>query len=169
MQQSLEEEYQQEIVRQQGRSLLWVYIVVNATVEPSTIAAMRINASTSVVLPIPLTNTTDPTTNATVLVANTTYYQMYLHNVNVYLLDMNGRPLGSNKPVKVQMRKSGHSSFLGCAGSSCTSTSDLELSVFSHQPIDYNLYLYDPVSGCAVTSSYCGDMCPDYIRSCASL
>ena len=109
LQQALEVSYQKEIEAQQDHSLAWIYIEVNATAEPRTLASMR-NGSASVVLPIPLKNVTDPATNASRMVADTLYYQMRLHDVGVYLLDASGAPLG-NGPVQVALNKSGLSSF----------------------------------------------------------
>jgi hypothetical protein len=163
IQQSLESKYENEIKRQQQRTLMWVYIVINATTENSTISAMRSDASTSVILPIPLKSVNDSQTNTTRLVANTNYYGMRLHNVNVYLLDADGAALG-NGPVQVELTKSGHSSFFSCSSSPCASTDDMQLHTFTHDEIKYGRYVYDSKTGCAVTSSYCGDLCPDYIR-----
>ena len=155
LQQALEVSYQKEIEAQQDHSLAWIYIEVNATAEPRTLASMR-NGSASVVLPIPLKNVTDPATNATRMVADTLYYQMRLHDVGVYLLDASGAPLG-NGPVQVALNKSGLSSFFD---------SSMALHVFSHDPVAYGTgtFIYDSTTGCPLSQSYCGDLCPDYIR-----
>ena len=89
--QFVQDKYLAEIT-QQGRNLAWIYIEVNQATEPSTLASIRTNGSTSVVLPIPLKSITDTATNATQLVANTTYNQMRIHNVAVYLLNASGSP-----------------------------------------------------------------------------
>lgn len=156
VQQALETEYQAEIVAQKARSLGWVYIEVDATAEPRTLASLAANGSASVVLPIPLKNVTDPQTNASSMVANTLYYQVRLHDVGIYLLDATRTPLG-NGPVEVELNKSGLSSFFD---------SSMQLHTFSHDPITYGsgTFYYDSKTGCPETQSYCGELCPDYIR-----
>jgi hypothetical protein len=154
LQQVLELAYQQEIVKQQHHALAWIYIEVNATAEPSTLASMRTNGSASVVLPIPLKSVSDPSTNASSLVADTLYYQMRLEDVGVYLLDAAGAPLGDGRSVQVALSKSGLSYFFD---------EDMALHVFSHNPIAYGTgtFVYDSKTGCPLAQSYCGELCPD--------
>ena len=162
IQTTLEQQYDAEIQQQQNpHDLGWLYIVIDVAAEPNTIAAMRANASTSVVLPI-------PTKNVTVgpdqwqLVADTNYYQMRLYDVNVYLLDAQSKSLGTDT-VKVDMTKSGESSFFSCSDK-CASSKDMQLHVFSHDEVQYRNYVYDALTTCPVSISDCGDLCPDYIR-----
>ena len=129
---------------------------MNAAAEPATLSALKVNGSTSIVLPIPLVRVADPSTNASKMVANTLYYQMRIHDVGVYFLDASGEPLG-NGPVQVALNKSGLSSFFD---------QNMALHVFSHNPIAYGTgtFIYDSKTGCPLEESYCGDLCPDYIR-----
>ena len=116
------------------------------------------NNTAKISLPIPLKQETDPTTNVKRLVNDTLYYQMRLHDVRVYLLDANGKPLGTaGTPVQLSITKAGSSSFFN---------NDMSLTVFSHQPVRYGagMFVYDPVTGCPETQSYCGNLCPDFIR-----
>ena len=161
--QFVQDKYLAEIT-QQGRNLAWIYIEVNQATEPSTLASIRTNGSTSVVLPIPLKSITDTATNATQLVANTTYNQMRIHDVAVYLLDASGSPLGdcSNAvhepcPVQVKLEKSGVSSFFD---------SSMDLHVFTHAPVKFGAgtFAYDSKTGCPLSEGSCGDLCTDYIR-----
>ena len=156
MQQALETEYQAEIVAQKARSLGWIYVEVDATAEPRTLASLTANGSASVVLPIPLKNVTDPQTNASRMVANTRYYQVRLHDAGVYLLDAAGMPLG-NGSVQVALNKSGPSSFFD---------SSMQLHAFSHTPVRYGngTFVYDSKTGCPLSENSCGELCPDYIR-----
>jgi len=165
-QQRIEKVYTDEIAKQDsGRNLAWIYIDVNQTAEPSTLESMRTNASTSVVLPIPLKSIiTDPATNATQLVANTTYYQMRIFNVAVYLLDEYESPLGDCSsavqepcPVQVKLEKSGVSSFFN---------SSMDLHVFTHAPVKFGAgtFSYDSKTGCPLSENNCGDLCDKYIR-----
>jgi len=156
-QQRLEGAYLSEMAKQKsGSNLAYIYIEVNQAAEPSTLESMRINASTSVLLPIPLKNSTDPATNAAQLVANTTYYQIRIRDVAVYLLDESGKPLG-NGSVQVKIEKSGISSFFD---------SNMDLHVFTHAPVKFGAgsFVYNSETGCPLSESDCGALCTDYIR-----
>jgi len=160
LQQALEGAYTAEISRQAtaGKSAGWIYIEVNATAEPTTIAALAANGSTRVVLPIPLKNVTDPETNSSVLVADTRYHDMRVYDIGVYLLDAQGKALGGSKSVELFVTKAGTSYFFD---------KDLKLHVFSHAPVVYGGsgdFSYKPATACPVLHRGCGDLCPDYIR-----
>ena len=42
----------------------------------------------------------------------------------------------------------------------------MKLHVFSHNPVRYGTgtFIYESQSGCPLSQSYCGDLCPDYIK-----
>ena len=117
---------------------------------------MAQNNTVRVSLPIPLKQETDPATNLTSLVNNTLFYQMRLHDVGVYLLDANSKPLGSG-PVQVTLTKAGSSLFFD---------EDMKLSVFTHAPVRYGsgTFVYDSSTGCPQNQADCGDMCQKFIR-----
>ena len=157
MQQDLDIRYAAEIRKQKNRNLAWIYVEVNQAAEPSTLASMR-KGSASVVLPIPLKSATDPVTLATRMVADTNYYQMRLHDVRVYLLDESGSPFGGNGgQVQVSLSTSGPSSFFD---------SSFALNVFTHEPVKLGTgdFVYNSKTGCPLSASYCGDLCPNYVR-----
>lgn len=163
LQQSLEVAYTQEISKQAtaGQSAGWIYIEVNASAEPRTIAALAAKGSTSVVLPIPLRNVTDSATNITSLVADTQYYNVRLFDVGVYPLDSHGDVLGGPRSVRVTVAKKGLSSFFDA---------DMKLHTFSHAPVVYGAggeFSYQIRPGgfaCPVASRGCGALCPEFIR-----
>ena len=131
-QKSIEDAYQAEIERQAqaGKSAGWIYIEVNASAEPHTIAELITNGSTNVMLPIPLKSTTDPATGVSSLVADTRYNNVRLFDVGVYPLDANGHVIGGDRSVEVIVTKGGASWFFD---------SDMRLHTFSHQPIKYTV------------------------------
>ena len=131
-QKSIEDAYQAEIERQAqaGKSAGWIYIEVNASAEPYTIAELITNGSTNVMLPIPLKSTTDPATGVSSLVADTRYNNVRLFDIGVYPLDANGHVIGGDRSVEVIVTKGGASWFFD---------SDMRLHTFSHQPIKYTV------------------------------
>ena len=158
VQQDLDVKYLAEIMQQtSGRTLGWIFIEVNETAEPYTLESMRTHGSSSVVLPIPLKNITDPATNASQLVADTNYYDMRIHDIRIYLLDKSGVPIGDGKnSVQVFLDKSSSSSFFD---------SNMKLHVFTHDPISYGAFIYDSSkTDCPISQDFCGNNCPDYIN-----
>ena len=157
IQQDIDLAYTNEINRLEQSSLEWVFIEVNATAEPTTIKSLQMNGSTTVSLPIPMKRVTDPTTNASSMVADTLYYQMRIHDVGVYLLDDQGKPIGDKSEVQVFLTKSGESSFFDA---------NMLLHKFAHEPVKYGngMFVYSPATGCPLTSASCGDLCEQFIR-----
>jgi len=159
LQVALDAAIEAEIREQAGAGSTWIYIEVSAAAEPSTFAALRGDASAAnVSLPIPLVNATDA--NGTrVLEAGTTYYEMRMTDVSVYLLDENSTVIGgSNGQAQIDLTKAGESSFFDAEGS---------LSVFTHKPVEYGsgFFAYDAAKQCPITGDTCGDaLCPDYVR-----
>ncbi len=84
---------------------------------------------------------------------------MRVYDVSVYLLDAEGKPLGTgDTPVEVFLTKGTTSSFLN---------ETLQLIEFTHAPVVYGgggAFMYDPSTACPVTAGSCGALCPDYIR-----
>jgi hypothetical protein len=107
---------------------------VSAAAEPATFAALRgAGSSANVSLPIPTVNATDANGNR-VLEAGTTYYEMRLTDVSVYLLDANRTVVGgANGQAQIYLTKAGESSFFDAAGA---------LHVFTHRPVAYGSGLF---------------------------
>ena len=141
----------------QSRTNSWIYVDVKDKAEPSTLKSMRETGSANFVLPIPLKSVTDPANNTAQvdMVANTSYHQMRLHNVGVYLLDKSGSPLGrDSNPVQLTLWQTGFSSFFD---------SNMALHEFSHDAVRHHS-TYSPSIGCVISSGYCGGICADYIK-----
>jgi len=159
----IESQYEAEIERQAqaGKSAGWIYIVVNASAEPLTIASLAANGSTQVVLPIPLKNVTDPATNMSSLVADTRYNNVRIFDVGVYPLDAQGRVIGGDRSVEVVVSKGGASWFLDPS---------MKLQTFSHNPVkygadgDFSYQVGADGKACPVNYRACSTtLCPDYI------
>ena len=89
--------------------------------------------------------------------ADTLYYQMRIHQVGVYFLDAQGKPLGVG-PVQVWITKAGASYYFF--------DKNMSLRAFTHTPVRYGagMFTYNAASGCPMSADTCGDLCPDYIR-----
>jgi len=132
---------------------------VGAAAEPGTFAALRgSGSSANISLPIPTINGTDAA-GTRVLKPGTTYYEMRLTDVSVYLLDANSTVVGgSNGQAEIELTKSGESSFFDADGG---------LSVFTHAPVAYGggFFAYDVSKKCPLTGDACGDaLCPEYVK-----
>jgi len=159
----IEANYEAEIERQAhaGKSAGWIYIVINASAEPHTIAALAATGATQVVLPIPLKNVTDPMTNTASLIADTRYTNVRLFDVGVYPLDAQGHVIGGARSVEVIVAKGGASWFFD---------SDKHLHTFSHEPVkygaggDFSYHVDATGKACPVNYRACVDtLCPNYI------
>ena len=163
-QKDIEDKYQDEIEAQgkAGVSAGWIKILVNKSAEPHTIAALAVNGTTQVSLPIPLINVTDPKTNVSSLVADTKFNNVRLFDVGVYPLDEQGKVLGGDQSVEMILTKAGTSLFLD---------SDMGLHTFTHGPVKYGAdgtftYQTSPDgSACPLAHRACLDkgLCSDYI------